>query len=256
MATNEILKLNADKISELTGYKAEEIAIVKSTVAKGVTDTELAYFLNVCKSVELNPFNKEIWCYKDNKGNLLVFTGRDGFLSKAQSNQAFNGIRSCEVCKNDQFEIDIANNRITHSFGKEDRGDIIGAYAIVFRKGGEPTLEWADIHAYDKKQFTWNTHKAAMIKKVAETNALKKGFGISGVQSEYDFEIKDNIAVPLQLNNKTDYDLKKKELIDAIDILPIDEQATFKEILLGKEKAGELTIPIMEDMLKKVTQDV
>jgi hypothetical protein len=36
-----------------------------------------------------------------------------------------------------------------------------------------------------------------MIKKVAETHALKKAFGISGVQSMYDFEVHENVAKPI-----------------------------------------------------------
>ena len=42
MEEKAIVQVNADKISELTGYKPEEVAIVKNTVAKGCTDTELA----------------------------------------------------------------------------------------------------------------------------------------------------------------------------------------------------------------------
>lgn len=232
---NEIVQINADKIANMTGYSSEEVAIVKSSVAKNTTDTELAYFLNVCKSVQLNPFNKEIWCYKDNKGNLLVFTGRDGFLSKAQSNPAFNGIRSSEVCANDKFELDIANAKIIHTSNGKDRGVIIGAYAIAFRKDGEPTIEYVDIKDYDKKQFTWNTHKADMIKKVAETKALKKGFGISGVQSEYDFDIKNDVAIPLVVNDDITEKIQKanskKELSQIFMEIPEDERGNYLDQL-------------------------
>jgi recombination protein RecT len=152
--------------------------------------------------MELNPFNKEVWCYKDNRGNLLIFAGRDGFLSKAQKNPLFNGIRSMEVCKNDEFTMDVANNKIVHNPSFKNRGEIIGAYCIVFRKGGEPTIEWSDATVYDKKRNTWNTHKAEMMKKVAECHALKKAFGISGIQSQYDFEIKDGIAVQNKPENR------------------------------------------------------
>lgn len=233
--TTDIVQINADKIATMTGYSAEEVAIVKSSVAKNTSDTELAYFLNVCKSVGLNPFNKEIWCYKDNKNNLLVFTGRDGFLSKAQSNPAFNGIRSSEVCVNDKFELDIANAKITHVSNGKDRGAIIGAYAIAFRKDGEPTIEYVDIKDYDKKQFTWNTHKADMIKKVAETKALKKGFGISGVQSEYDFDVKNDIAVPIMLDDEITEKIQnaknKKGLSDIFVSIPDDQRGNYLDQL-------------------------
>src|SRR5690606_19499018 len=73
--SNEIQITQKDtKISgAIPGFSPEQVAIIKNTVAKGVTDTELAYFLMLAQSVHLNPFKKEIWCYKDNKGNVIIF---------------------------------------------------------------------------------------------------------------------------------------------------------------------------------------
>jgi len=45
-------------------------------------------------------------------------------------------------------------------------------------------MQWADIKTYDKNQFTWNSHKAEMIKKVAEMLVLKKKFKFSGLVCE------------------------------------------------------------------------
>jgi len=182
-------------------WSPEQVAIIKNTVAKKTTDLELAYFLNVCEAVKLNPFLKEIWCYKDNKGNLLVFTGRDGFLSKAQTNKNYGGIRSCEIREKDEFSVDVANKEIHHKITEwgSARGKIRGAYAIVFRKDGEPTIEIADFETYNKGRNTWASHPAEMIKKVAEAHALKKAMGITGLQVEDAFDIKDGVAVPMSL---------------------------------------------------------
>lgn len=193
---------NQIKIADALGMSAAEIAIVKNNIAKGINDMELTYFLQVCKTMELNPFNKEVWCYKDKQGNLLIFSGRDGFLAKAQKNVLFNGIRSCEVCQNDDIELNIPLGEIHHKINpKEPRGLIIGAYSIIFRKDGEPTIEWAEMSVYNKGYNTWKTHPAEMIKKVAETHALKKAFGISGIQSEYDFDVNDSVAIPIDTTN-------------------------------------------------------
>lgn len=197
------------KISQsLDNYLDEDqIKIIHNTLAKNTTMTELAYFLNVAKSVKLNPFNKEIWCYKDNKGNLLIFAGRDGFLKKAQENPKFAGIRSCEVKSNDEFSVDIANNQITHNITNiNKRGDIIGAYAIVFRDSGEPTTVFVEFSRYVKTNYysPWKTHPEDMIKKVAESKALKLAFGISGLQIEDEFNIKDGVALPKKLPNNTE----------------------------------------------------
>jgi len=186
------------KVADMTGYEPNQVAVVADQIAKGSNQFELAYFLNVCKEYDLSPFKKEIWCYKDGKGNLIIFTGRDGLLSKAQKNPLFNGLRSSEVRANDTITIDIPNGKIDHTFvpGTE-RGDIIGAYCIVFRKGGEPLVEWVDFMAYNKGYSTWKSDPVAMIKKVAESHALKKAFGLSGVQIETDWDVdQDGTARP------------------------------------------------------------
>jgi recombinational DNA repair protein RecT len=215
---NAIVEMTAEKIATVTGFTPAEIAIVKRTVAKGTTDFELAYFLNIAKSVKLNPFNKEIWCYKDNRGNVLVFAGRDGFLKKAQQSPLWNGMTSSEVCANDVFEMDVAKAEITHKPNFKDRGEIIGAYAIVKPKGCElATVEWADIKIFDKKQNTWNTHKAEMIKKVAEVHALKKAFGITILQSEYDWQIKDDKVIPAVIDMRTPLEIIQEKILNALD---------------------------------------
>lgn len=184
-----------DRISSaVNAYSSEEVAIMKATVAKGTSDMEFVYFLMLAKSLNLNPFNKEIWCYKDGKGNLLTFAGRDGFLKAAQSNDKFGGLRSAYVCMNDEFEMDIPNNQIHHKIKNAERGDILGAYAIAFRKQEEPTIVWVDFKTFNKGFNAWKTHPGEMIVKVAESQALKKAFGLSGLDSAESFTEKQTPA--------------------------------------------------------------
>lgn len=218
MNENTMVQVTADKISKLTGFSPEAIAIIKNTVAKGTTDVELAFFLNVCQTVNLNPLNKEIWCYKDNKNNLLVFTGRDGFLKKAQESPRWNGMTSFEVCKNDFFEMEVTKGIVNHKPDFKDRGEIIGAYAIVKPKNADyATIEWADFKVYNKGWNIWKTDPASMIKKVAEAHALKKAFGITVIQAEEDFNIKDNVAVPFEHQVEDELTIAKRKILDALD---------------------------------------
>lgn len=229
-------------VSEQVGkaFSPEQIGVIQKSVAKDTSFAELAYFLNVCKTMELNPFNKEVWCYKDNRGNLLIFSGRDGFLSKAQKNPLFNGMRSAAVCANDDFKMNIATGVIDHSPNfKEDRGAIIGAYAIAFRKGGEATVEWAEFARYNKGYNAWESHPEEMIKKVAESHSLKKAFGISGVQSEYEYDVKNNIAAPIGATAKVDKLQVLQDLLDekAMDITQ-DDYDIIKVIIDTKEESS------------------
>lgn len=245
-----------EKVSNLTGYDPNQVAIIQNNVAKNTTAQELAYFLNVCKTMELNPFNKEVWCYKDHKKNLLIFAGRDGFLSKAQRNPAFNGIRSSEIREHDVWGIDIANNKITHVIEKtqKERGKIIGAYAIIFRKDGEPTIEYAEFQTYSKMTGAWKTHPAEMIKKVAESHGLKKAFGISGVQSEYDYNVKEGIATPINTEEPKEKDLEK--IIKTIDKFSKQEDLIEYALENDLQKYPELQLKVKEKLKELETVDI
>ncbi len=237
-------------------YTPEQILVIQNTVAKGTTTTELSLFLYTAKEHGLSALKKEIWCYKDKKKNLLMFCGRDGFLSLAQRNPIYNGLRSVEVCKNDNISIDIPNGKIDHVYSPtEDRGPIIGAYCFVFRKNGESTIEYADIKTYDKGYNTWQTHKSAMIKKVAETNALKKAFGMSGLQSEYEFEVQENVVQPISHEeiDETDITTAKLELLKLIK-----GSKNSSELLLeckSAEESGNLDLDFISEIKTKIQKN-
>lgn len=238
------------KVSDALGgtYTAGEIGVIQQSVAKGTTTTELAYFLNVAKSMGLNPFNKEVWCYKDNRGNVLIFAGRDGFLAKAQQSPVFNGIRSIEICENDEYELDIAGGMIHHKIKDiSNRGKILGAVAFVFRKDGEPTVEFAEFKTYNKGFNAWKSHPAEMIKKVAECHALKKAFGISGIQSEYDFEVKGGVVQPNTVEIKETVDPAKQRAINLFNsCTSVEELLQHQEAAINNGLQDEFNIRYAE----------
>jgi len=245
---------NATKISTMSNFTPEQVMLIKSTVAKGTNDNELAYFLSVAKSVDLNPMIKQIWCYKDNRGNLLMFAGKDGFLAIAQRDARWNGITSAYVCEKDIFEMDIPNGIVKHTTNGKDRGKIIGAYAIVKPKGCElATIEWADIATYDKNQFVWNSHKGDMIMKVAEIHALKKAFGISGLNDEYDFNIQSNVALPLETASpENDLENAKKKIIEGLANYKGKDLKTLKAMCVEKTKANEFDMTFAQEIAKTI----
>lgn len=232
---------NLIKIGDAVGLKTEEVAIIKNTVAKNTTDTELSFFLMTAKSVGLSPFNKEIWCYKDGRGNLVVFAGRDGFLKKAQQDTRWNGMVSADVRENDVCEIDYFNGTVNHKPKVNgDRGPIVGAYAVCRPKDCElATIEYVEMKAYNKNQAVWNSHPADMIKKVAETRVLKKAYGISGLQSEYEFHVKDDHVIPIDTEPKPDKEserivefianAKNKEQLEQVEPFLKEEHKPFYE---------------------------
>jgi len=235
---NEIALRNEKISAAIKTYSTEEIAIIRSTVAKGASDLELSYFLNVAKMNELNPFNKEIWCYKDGKGNVIIFAGRDGFLAKAQKSNLWNGITSGMVRENDIFDCDFATGKISHKKNFKDPGKILGAYAICKPKGVElPTIEWADFEVYNKGYNVWKTHPEAMIKKIAETNVLKKAYGISGLQSEYEFEVDQRTNTAYAINTNGNPTIEEKDY--AYSLLRTSNYQDIQEAEIDNELSDE-----------------
>lgn len=178
---------------EMSGYNEQMLTVLQKTVAKGTTPAEFAYFLTVAKSSGLNPINKEVWCYKDHKDNVIIFTGRDGFLKRNKDMQSFLGMRSSEVCEYDEFEMDIIEGTVKHKI-TNNRGKVIGAYAIVEHEGKIPVVTYLDFDEFNLGQAKWKTAPKMMIKKCAQSHALKEAAGMTGIQAEESWSIKDNIA--------------------------------------------------------------
>lgn len=257
---NEVLQITAEKISKVTGFSPEQIAIIKANVAKGTTDNELAFFASVCQDMKLSPLKKEVWCYKNKKGDLLIFAGRDGFLSASQQHPDYMGIRSSEVCANDEIEIDVPNAKIKHVYDpRKDRGGIIGAYCIAFGKTTEPIIEWVDFKTYNKGYNAWGTHPAEMIKKVAETHALKKKFGLSGLQIEYDWSVNNEVADPIDASqgkavlSQDDWRYKRIKGLLRTTNLP-DHEVTFYDDQMydgfPESQANSLIVKLEEHQLR------
>lgn len=250
------LRIN-EKLSSMTGFSTEEIGVIKNTIAKGTTDTELAYFLSVCKAVNLNPFLKMIWCFKDKRGNLLIFAGRDGYLEIAQRDSRWTGMASSYVCEKDTFTMNVTEGKVSHSYGV-DRGKIIGAYCIIKPKGIDtPTIEWASLSEYKPKNASeyspWSTTEGIMIQKVAEVHALKKAFGISGLNSEYDFEVVKETAIPVgELNLKSETDTVKAKIIEALATYEGEDKEEIKAMCIEKSQANEFTPEFAKEIAIKL----
>ena len=220
---SEVALRNDSEVVEINQLTAEQIELMKRTVAKGATDDELRMFLHLAHKYDLDPFAKEIWFIKrlkkqkvgkDEYGNEkwdyprlangdmdysgsdapTIMTSRDGYLKVAQRHEDYEGLISFTVCEGDNFEIDATNYSVSHKFGPK-RGKTIGAWARCDRKGRKPLITYVDFNEYnDSASNTWKKYPSAMIQKVAEAIVLKRQFGLNGLvtqeemPAEYDFK--------------------------------------------------------------------
>jgi phage recombination protein Bet len=168
-----------------------QVQLIKDTVAQNATDDELKIFLHLAQTYGLDPFAKEIWFIKYNKGQApSIFTSRDGYLKIANAHPAFDGIVSDVVRQGDRFQVKPGS--VEHAYG-DKRGPITGAYALVFRKDRQyPVYVFAPFDEYNAgNNPTWRKYPSAMILKVAEAMALKRAFSISGLVTREELDASD-----------------------------------------------------------------
>lgn len=180
---------------EIEEVPREFVEALKRTVAKNATDQELIMFLSVAKKYGLDPFTKEIWFikYRNKQGGIetRVETSRDGYLRIAQRQRKYKGLQSFAVYENDTFKVVVENGEvqgIQHEFSAKDRGNLVGAWAMV-KMGDDKVYSFVPFEEYYNGKDTgrktynpvWDTHPSAMIRKVAEVDALKRAAGITGL---------------------------------------------------------------------------
>jgi hypothetical protein len=200
---------------------AAQLEVLRATVAKDLNAAEMAMFLEVSARYKLDPFLKHVFAAKfdGSSGGVTIFTGRDGLLHAARGTGKFVRMISAVVRKKDEFSVETrlggdgleelpegdpsegavfgGVTRLTHKrtgMG-DDRGEIIGAYALVW-KAGDPEpyyaeAPWSEHGQWRQKDgsnrdtaWTLGSRKGfpeQMMRKVPESIALRMAFGITGI---------------------------------------------------------------------------
>lgn len=144
-------------------FSASDIDLIRNTAAPKCTDSEFRLLLYQAKTYGLDPLKKEIWAvkYQDSKP-ASIFVGRDGHLAIAHRSGMFDGMES----------------------GTKMEGTELVGWAKVYRKDMRvPFSVEVSAKEYNRGMGTWLTHPKTMIQKVAEAQALRRAFQISGIYS-------------------------------------------------------------------------
>lgn len=154
--TNEIAKTENTNVAK---YDSKQIQLIHDLYAKDTTKEEFELYLYTANKFGLDPLLKQIWCVKFKNEKAQIYAGRDGFLEVAHRSGQFNGIKS----------------------GMKDERT---AFAEVYRKDMEnPFYVEVDMAEYSTGMALWKSKPKTMLIKVAESQALRKAFSISGIYS-------------------------------------------------------------------------
>jgi len=166
----EKAELEPVKESTMIGWTASEEALIRRTYANNASDDEFHLFMYTAKTWGLDPLKKEIWCVKFQGQPAQIYASRDGHIKVAHDTRTKDGDIAL-----DGFESDII---------EDENGKLKGAFCIIHRKDmSHPVKVTVDFEEYNTNQALWKSKPKTMIKKVAESQCLRKAFSMHGFYS-------------------------------------------------------------------------
>jgi hypothetical protein len=153
---------------------------------------EAAAFLHTADKYDLDPVLGEIWPIPTKKG-IRSFTGRDGWLKVATRDDRYEAHESGCVFENDDFKVvkrwDAENGKaitsVEHEINGFDRGNLVGAYCVVYH-GGRSTVALRTPEHYahlisNTKREVWQKDPEGMLENRAITHAFRRSVSIAGL---------------------------------------------------------------------------
>lgn len=223
----QVQKKDAIAVFQANGMEVKLTpTIVKNYLVSGdkdrVTDQEVAMFINLCKYSGLNPWLKEAYCIKYGNEPATMVTGKEAFMKRAESIEAFDGFNAgIIVLRETEDGEEVAEYRDgTVVFPGEK---LVGGWADVYRKDRQHKTRITvsfDEYAARKKDGSlnsqWSKKPATMIRKVALVQALREAFpkNMGGMLSaeEVGREEPEEVGLP---SAPVEVDDKTGEVVDA-----------------------------------------
>lgn len=190
----------------------ETVQQIKMIYGRDLNNAEFNIFIQLGKATGLNPFLKEMWAVKYGNGAAQIFIGRDGYRKSAQAHPEYDYHLVDAVYSNDNFQVE--NGEVKHSYSLKDRGDLVGAYCVVKRKGAErPMFTFVELKEYSTNKSLWAKQggkPATMIKKVAEAQGLRQAFQALFAGTYHEYEDWHEEKPQVRITNKGVQGLKER----------------------------------------------
>jgi phage recombination protein Bet len=218
--------VNTQKSSSSIEWNNDQIAIIKSQIAKGCSDGELALFGQVCQKTGLDPFSRQIYAIKRGT-NMTIQVSIDGFRTIAARSGLYGGSQTY-WCGMDGVWKDVW-------LGSEPPA---AAKTEVWRIGStEPFTSVARFDSYAQKyngklSDMWAKMSDVMIAKCSESSALRKAFPaeLSGLYTSEEMAQADG-------NKSAQYRDKMTRLFTELDWNKTQRQEWGSSIHKGKSSA-------------------
>lgn len=142
------------------------------------TDQDVLMFIELCKAQKLNPFVRDAYLVKFGTQQAQIIVGKDVFIKRASENPNFNGMKAGIVVLDKNGEIQEREGAL-----KLPGEELVGGWCEVYLKDKEyPTKALVSFEEYAQKKndgtlnSMWASKGATMIRKVAQSQALREAF--------------------------------------------------------------------------------
>lgn len=161
-------------------FTREQIETIKQTVAKGASDSQLALFLQTCKSRGLDPFTRQVFYTPQG-----IIVSIDGFRAIAERT-------GCYAPGPTRFEYD-AN------------GGLVAAHVTVRKLVAGTWFDLEESAFYEEYKGTspiWRSKPRVMLSKCAEARALRRSFSseLSGIYESSELDQAQREEQPRTVN--------------------------------------------------------
>lgn len=177
---NTVAKQSALALAEYTLPGGQKLTAdtVKNYIAPNATEQEMLMFIELCKAQNLNPFVRDAYLVKYGNQAAQIIVGKDVFIKRASENPNFNGMRAGIVVLNKNGEIQEREGAL-----KLPGEELVGGWCEVYLKDKDyPTKSLVSFEEYAQKtkegrlNSMWSGKGATMIRKVAQSQALREAF--------------------------------------------------------------------------------
>jgi recombination protein RecT len=178
-------KTNGDRTEKYIGEFTKREVVTLRADNPQLNDHEFEKFLHICVNNGLNPFKNHVVCnvFNGKNGrNMSVTITAEGVLHLARKNKNFKGIDTQLVHENDEFQIDVTENKIQHKIGFP-RGRVLGGYCIAKHAELGEKVFLMDVEEVEhmkkgRNASMWTTWFNDMFRKHMVIRTAKEQFGV------------------------------------------------------------------------------